>query len=171
VDKDNKFLTFALADEEYGIAILKVREIITLVPITMVPRTAGFVKGVINLRGKVIPVIDLRVRLGMEAIEFTDQTCIIVVDVSSRDDQTLTGIVVDKVSEVLNIHPAEIEETPSLGINLDMNYILGMAKTGAGIKILLNIDLVLNTSEVSFIETGTSEAIEKPAEELTTGVP
>jgi purine-binding chemotaxis protein CheW len=135
----------------------------------MVPRTAGFVKGVINLRGKVIPVIDLRVRLGMEAIEFTDQTCIIVVDVSNRDDQTLTGIVVDKVSEVLNIHPAEIEETPSLGINLDMKYILGMAKTGAGIKILLNIDLVLNTSEVSFIETGTSEAIEKPAEELTTG--
>jgi chemotaxis signal transduction protein len=81
----------------------------------------------------------------------------------------LTGIVVDKVSEVLNIHPAKIEETPSLGINLDMKYILGMAKTGAGIKILLNIDLILNTSEVSFIETGTYEAIEKPSEELTKG--
>lgn len=78
-------------------------------PITMVPRTAGFVKGIINLRGKVIPVINLRVRLGMEAIKFTDQTCIIFVDVSNRDDQILTGIVVDKVSEVLNIHPAEIE--------------------------------------------------------------
>jgi len=82
VVKDNKFLTFALANEEYGIDILKVREIITLVPITMVPRTAGFVKGVINLRVKLIPVINLRVRLGMEAIKFTDQTCIIFVDVS-----------------------------------------------------------------------------------------
>ncbi len=150
--KVGKYLTFALGGEEYGIAILKVMEIITMVPITPVPRTAEFVKGVINLRGKVVPVVDLRVRLGMKPADCTSQTCIIVVEVAEEAGQTITGIVVDEVKEVLNIMAEEIEETPDLGLKLDTGYILGLTKTQARVKILLDIDLVLSPKEVSFVK-------------------
>jgi len=137
--KTGKYLTFFLEDEEYGIGILKVKEIIGMMPITSVPRTPEFVKGVINLRGKVIPVVDLRLKFSMESIEYTDRTCIIVVEIDSNEITVLIGIVVDAVSEVLNIQESEIEETPQFGTSLNTDYILGMAKMEGGVKILLDI--------------------------------
>ncbi|MEA3361404.1 MAG: chemotaxis protein CheW [Thermodesulfobacteriota bacterium] len=150
--KEGKYLTFALADEEYGIGILKIREIIGIMPITSVPRTPEFVKGVINLRGKVIPIIDLRLRFGMEPMEYTDRTCIIVVEINAQDATIQIGAIVDTVSEVLNIKAEDIEDTPAFGTSLDTEYILGMAKVSGGVKILLDIDRVLNSEEIAKLE-------------------
>lgn len=149
---EGKFLTFSLAGEEYGIGILKVKEIIGMMPITMVPRTPDFVKGVINLRGKVIPVADLRRKFGMQGMDYTERTCIIVVEISGQGGSNLMGIVVDSVSEVLNIRSAEIEAAPVLGSALDTNYILGMAKINKGVKILLDIDKVMTWEEINALE-------------------
>jgi len=151
-DREGKYLTFALADEEYGIGILKIREIIGIMPITSVPRTPEFVKGVINLRGKVIPIIDLRLRFGMEPMEYTDRTCIIVVEINAQDITIQIGTIVDTVSEVLNIKAEDIEDTPAFGASLDTEYILGMAKVSGGVKILLDIDKVLNSEEIASLE-------------------
>lgn len=147
VNREGKYLTFSLAGEEYGIGILKVKEIIGMMPITTVPQTPDFMKGVINLRGKVIPVVDLRAKFGMETIGYTERTCIIVVEISSGQTKILMGIVVDAVSEVLNIRAGEIEDTPNFGSQLYTEYILGMAKTNGGVKILLDIDKVLSDAE------------------------
>jgi len=212
-DREGKYLTFSLADEEYGIGILMIREIIGMLPITAVPQTPKFVKGVINLRGKVIPVVDLRLRFGMEEIEYTERTCIIVIETQTlylakcwevkncskkdcpayksrnlrcwlvsgtfcRDEiqgsyhekieecrkcdvykkaqnhnSMLTmGIVVDAVSEVLNIKADEIEDTPAFGTKLDTSYILGMAKIDGAVKMLLDIDRVLNAEEITLLD-------------------
>lgn len=150
--KTGKYLTFILAKEEYGIGILKVKEIIGMMPITTIPRTPKFVKGVINLRGKVIPIIDLRLKFAMEAIPYSDRTCIIVVEVDSDETTVLIGIVVDAVSEVLNIKEDEIEDTPKFGTKLNTEYILGMAKIQKGVKILLNIDQVLSAEEINTLK-------------------
>jgi len=150
--KIGKYLTFSLEKEEYGIGILKVKEIIGMMSITSVPRTPDFVKGVINLRGKVIPVMDLRLKFSMGEIPYTERTCIIVVEIDSDSETVLIGIVVDSVSEVLNIQDNEIEEAPKFGSKLNTDYILGMAKKDGGVKILLNIDKVLSTKEITKIE-------------------
>ena len=150
--KTGKYLSFFLEEEEYGIGILKVKEIIGMMPITSVPRTPEYVKGVINLRGKVIPVIDLRLKFDMNSIEYTERTCIIVVEIDSESSTVLIGIVVDAVSEVLNIKEEEIEETPAFGTQLNTEYILGMAKMEGGVKILLNIDKVLSSEEIASLE-------------------
>ena len=147
-EKEGKYLTFSLACEEYGIGILKIKEIIGMMPITTVPQTPDFVKGVINLRGKVIPVIDLRLRFGMEEMDYTERTCIIVVEIEGTSGNVIIGIVVDSVSEVLNIKSEEIEETPTFGAKLNTDYILGMAKMEGGVKILLDIDKVLTAREI-----------------------
>lgn len=151
--KTGKYLTFYLEEEEYGIGILKVKEIIGMMPITSVPRTPVFVKGVINLRGKVIPVVDLRIKFGMELFPYTERTCIIVVEIETDNALVLIGAVVDAVSEVLNIGEGEIEEPPTFGTKLDISYILGMAKMEGGVKMLLNIDKVLSTSETAALES------------------
>ncbi len=151
-DKEGKYLTFSMANEEYGIGILKIKEIIGMMPITTVPQTPEFVKGVINLRGKVIPVVDLRMRFGMEAIDYTDRTCIIVVEIDGSAVTVQIGIVVDAVSEVLNIKAEEIEDTPTFGTKLNTDYILGMAKMEGGVKILLEIDKVLSSDDISLLE-------------------
>jgi purine-binding chemotaxis protein CheW len=147
VNREGKYLTFTLAKEEYGIGILKVKEIIRIIPITMVPRTPDYVKGVINLRGKVIPVVDLRLKFEMEGAEQTEQSCIIVVEVTDQQRQGLIGVVVDSVSEVLNIKGGDIEDAPTIGTRLDTDYILGMAKMTGGVKILLDIDRVLSNRD------------------------
>lgn len=152
VDKEGKYLTFSLAGEEYGIGILKIKEIIGMMPITTVPQTPEFVKGVINLRGKVIPVIDLRLRFGMDAIDYTERTCIIVVEIDGSAGTVQIGIVVDAVSEVLNVNAEDVEETPTFGAKLNTDYILGMAKMEGGVKILLDIDRVLSGEEIEFLE-------------------
>ena len=151
-EREGKYLTFTLADEEYGIGILKIKEIIGMMPITTVPQTPEFVKGVINLRGKVIPVIDLRLRFGMESIDYTERTCIIVVEMDGTVGTVQIGIVVDSVSEVLNIKGEDIEDTPTFGTKLDTNYIFGMAKMEGGVKILLDINRVLKAEEVELLD-------------------
>jgi purine-binding chemotaxis protein CheW len=150
--REGKYLTFSLDDEEYGIGILKIKEIIGMIPITPVPRTPEHVKGVINLRGKVIPVIDLRLRFGMDAIEYTDRTSIIVVEIKGETGTVMIGIVVDSVSEVLNIKAEDIEDTPTFGTRLDIDYILGMAKMDGKVKILLDIDQVLSAQGIADLE-------------------
>ncbi len=151
-EREGKYLTFSLASEEYGISILKIKEIIGMMAITPVPQTPEFVKGVINLRGKVIPVLDLRLRFGMEAIDYTERTCIIVVEIEGAAGIVMIGIVVDAVSEVLNIKGEDIEDTPTFGTRLNTDFILGMAKMGGGVKILLDIDRVLSAEEIAVLE-------------------
>jgi len=145
LDKEGKYLTFALGPEEYGLEILKVREIIGYMDITAVPQTPHHVKGVINLRGQVIPVIDLRAKFGMETTDVTDQTCIIVVETSQGNRKFSTGIVVDRVQEVLDIAGEDIEEAPQFGASVNTDFILGMGKIGESVKILLDIDKVLSS--------------------------
>ena len=144
-----KYLTFQLAKEEFGIRVLKVREIMGLQEITAVPQTPPHIKGVINLRGKVVPVIDLRLKFGLEAAEYTQRTCIIVTQVQGESGAILMGIVVDGVSEVLNLTAQEIEDTPDFGETVTGRYLLGMAKVKGKVKILLDIDRVLSTQDIS----------------------
>ena len=144
-----KFLTFFLADEEYGIEILKVREIIGMMSVTVVPRTPAFISGVINLRGKVIPIVDLRLKFAMQAMESTEETCIIVV----RAQNIEMGIVVDRVSEVLDIVSSTIDDAPSFGTEVQTEYLLGIAKTAGRVQLLLDIDKVLSTQELVILPT------------------
>ncbi len=150
-NKGGKYLTFALGKEEYGLEILKVREIIGYMDITAVPRTPSYVKGVINLRGQVIAVIDLRAKFNMEAAERTEQTCVIVVEIKQGGRKLSTGIIVDHVSEVLDIAGEKIEEPPTFGASVDTDFILGMGKIGDSVKILLDIDRVLGEEEINML--------------------
>jgi len=156
-NRGGKFLSFYLKDEEYGIEILKVREIIGILPITRVPRTPDFVKGVINLRGKIIAVTDLRSRFEMEERETTDETCIIVVRANGLE----IGVIVDKVSEVLDISDAEIEDVPSFGTDVRTEYLLGIGNTNGRVRLLLDISRILIAEDVANIldEAGIGEAV------------
>lgn len=147
--KEGKYLTFALGPEEYGLEILKVREIIGYMEITAVPQTPHEVKGVINLRGQVIPVVDLRAKFGMETVEVTDESCIIVVEITQADRSFSISIMVDRVEEVLDIAAEDIEEAPQFGASVDTGFILGMGKIGESVKILLDIDRVLAGDDLS----------------------
>jgi len=148
IRKEGKYLTFALADEQYGIDILKIKEIIGMMDVTSVPQTPAYVKGVINLRGKVIPVIDLRLKFGMSSKGYDARTCIIVVEVQGgRSESLRMGIVVDSVSEVANFKSEHIEPTPDFGTSLNTDYILGMAKVDKSVIILLDIDRILAPDE------------------------
>jgi purine-binding chemotaxis protein CheW len=144
-----KYLTFVLAGEEYGLPVLKVREIIKMMDITAVPQVPRHVKGVLNLRGKVIPVIDLRLTFGFTESEATARTCIIVVEVARAVGPVMMGIVVDHVSDVLNVIAEEIEETPEFGDRVCTDYMKGVAKVKGTVKILLDLDRVLGTENVS----------------------
>lgn len=144
-----KYLTFVLADEEYGLEILKVREIIQMMDITGVPNIPDYVKGVINLRGKVIPVVDQRLKFGMPEAERSDQTCIIVVNLGNVE----TGIIVDSVSEVLDIAEEDIDDTPAFGGSIDTDFILGIGKIGESVKILLDISKVLCSANLADVRT------------------
>jgi purine-binding chemotaxis protein CheW len=143
-NRGGKFLSFFLKDEEYGIEILKVQEILGMLPITRVPRTPDSVKGVINLRGKIIPVTDLRLRFGMEEREITAETCTIVVHAAGLE----IGVIVDKVSEVLDIADSEVEDVPSFGSDVGTDYLLGIGNTNGRVRLLLDIDRILVTSEI-----------------------
>lgn len=148
-DREGKYLTFALAQEEYGLEILKVREIIGYIDVTAIPQTPQYVKGVINLRGQVIPVVDLRAKFGMDTTDVTDQTCIIVVEINHGSRTFSTGIVVDQVQEVLDVAGESIEEAPQFGATVDTDFILGIAKIGDSVKILLDIDKVLAGTDLT----------------------
>ncbi len=151
-----KYLTVVLENEAYGIAVLKVREIIRMQKITPVPQMPGFVKGVINLRGRVIPVVDLRVKFGLKA-EFAERTCIVVVQVKLPSEQVVQmGLIVDSVEEVVTLTDAEIEPTPDFGAKVDTTYLLGMAKVKGQVKTLLDIDRVVAPETVSAIAQATA---------------
>ena len=137
--REGKYLTFALGREDYGLEILKVREIIGIMNITAVPQVPVYVKGVINLRGKVIPVIDLRLKFGMPSIDITPETCIIIVNLKD----VLIGIIIDRVKEVLEIKQDKIEASPNFGADVHTDFILGIAKFNDSVKILLNIERIL----------------------------
>lgn len=147
-----KYLTFDLGEEVYGIGILKVQEIIGLMNVTKVPRTPECVRGVINLRGKVIPVMDLRLKFGMESKEDTERTCIIVVQVTWERSEITMGILVDEVSEVVDIASAQIEDTPSFGVTVDTDFILGMGKVNDRVIMLLDSDKVLSGAEIEAVD-------------------
>jgi purine-binding chemotaxis protein CheW len=152
LDRGGKYLTFQLASEEFGIQVLKVREIIGVQDITAVPQTPAWIKGVINLRGKVIPVIDLRLKFAMPSMAYGQRTCIIVAQLVSGGENMLMGVVVDGVSEVLNIAATEIEDTPDFGASVPTPYILGLAKQKGKVKILLDIDRVLTSTELDGLQ-------------------
>jgi purine-binding chemotaxis protein CheW len=143
-----KYLTFGLGREEFAIQVMRVREIMGVQEITAVPQMPDYVKGVINLRGKVIPVVDLRLKFAMPAQEYTQRTCIIVVQIDHEDTKVLTGVVVDEVSEVLTLQPGDIEDTPDFGRGVATPYLLGMAKVKGKVKILLDINKVMSDQEM-----------------------
>lgn len=147
-ERAGKYLTFFLAGEEYGLEILKVQEIIGMMGVTPVPRTPKFIRGVINLRGKVIPIIELRTKFEMDTVDYTDETCIIVVQTHGLQ----MGIVVDKVSEVMDIPASDIEDSPSFGDEVRTDYILGIGKSEDRVKILLDIDKVLSSQELQDLQ-------------------
>jgi purine-binding chemotaxis protein CheW len=138
-----KYLTFQLAKEEFAVQVLHVREIMGVQEITAVPQMPHHVKGVLNLRGKVIPVVDLRLKFGLPEIEYTQRTCIIVVQTEGEAGRVSTGIIVDGVSEVLMLQPADIEDTPAFGVGAATPYLLGLAKIKSKVKILLDINKVI----------------------------
>jgi purine-binding chemotaxis protein CheW len=160
-EKEGKYLTFALGPEEYGLEILKVREIIGYMAITAVPQMPAYVKGVINLRGQVIPVIDLRAKFGMNIATVTEETCIIVVEIRQDGRKFSTGIVVDHVQEVLDIDGENIEEAPQFDSSVNTDFIMGMGKIGDSVKILLDIDKVLSMSNIKAISDAVVNSTEK----------
>lgn len=155
-----KYLTFTLDEEVYGIEILKVQEIIGMMPVTPVPRAPRYVRGVINLRGKVIPVIDLRSKFGMEPRESTSRTCIIVMQVKRDAEEVTMGIIVDEVSEVLDIAVDQLESTPSFGSDVETDFIRGMGKVGKRVVILLEMDEVLSDADVTLALPERADAAE-----------
>jgi purine-binding chemotaxis protein CheW len=146
-----KYLSFQLDAETYGIEILKVQEIIGIMNVTHVPRTPTYVRGVVNLRGKVIPVVDLRLKFDLDAQEDTDRTCIIVVYVSCNGVPVTMGIIVDEVSEVMDIRLEQLEPAPSFGASVDTDFILGMGKVGQKVILILDVDRVLTYQEVDYV--------------------
>jgi purine-binding chemotaxis protein CheW len=160
VMRGGKFLTFQLGGETYGLEILKVQEIMGLITITRVPKTPHFIRGVINLRGKVIPVVDLRRKFGLSHKDDTERTCIIVVQVSRGGMQVTMGAIVDEVSEVLDIKDDQIERPPEFGSHVDTAFILGIGKVGQKVVMLLDVDRVLTADEV---DSAAAAAVEEEA--------
>ncbi|MBU8871311.1 MAG: chemotaxis protein CheW [Gemmatimonadales bacterium] len=150
--QEGKYLSFVLGREEYGLEILKVQEINGMMGVTKVPRTPAYIRGVINLRGRVIPIICLREHFKLSRVEETEKTCIIVVQVQSKDTSLTMGIIVDEVSEVLNIGRKQIEPAPSFGGGMDdADFITGMGKLEEKVVILLDIDRLLQYEDLAMI--------------------
>lgn len=147
-----KYLTFHLAGEEYGIAIMKVQEIIGLAPITQIPTLPTYCRGVINLRGKLITTIDLRLKLGFDAKADSERTCIVIVESSEKTDQRHFGLIVDEVAEVLDLSPDNINPAPDYGGNLDAQFIHGIGMVNDEVKILLDVDRVLSNEAIPVSE-------------------
>jgi purine-binding chemotaxis protein CheW len=151
--RGGKYLTFGLGKEEFAIQVMRVREIMGIQEITAVPQTPAYVKGVLNLRDKVIPVVDLRLKFGLPELEYTQRTCIIVAQIENLSEKLMLGIIVDGVSEVLTLPAADIEDTPDFGNGVETPYILGMAKIKSKVKILLDINQVFTAQEVARLES------------------
>jgi purine-binding chemotaxis protein CheW len=151
--ESNKYLTFGLGDEGYAIPILKIKEIIGMLKITKVPRLPAFIKGVINLRGQIIPIIDLRLKFGLEAKDYDDRTSIIVVELETDSTLITSGIVVDTVNEVLEIDAKDIEDPPKYGTEVNQGFLIGMGKVKDNVIMLLNVMKILSVDEIKKLET------------------
>lgn len=150
--KAGKYLTFQLGKEVYGLEILRVQEIIGMMSVTHVPKTPGFVRGVINLRGKIIPVVDLRLKFGLESLADTERTCIVVVQVGWAGASVIMGLIVDEVSEVMSVSGDRIEAPPSFGRGVDTEFLMGMGKVGQKVVMLLDVDKVFSTGELAQVQ-------------------
>ena len=146
-----KYLTFQLGDEVYGLGILKVQEIIGMMLVTCIPRTPIYIRGVINLRGKVIPVVELRKTFELKTIEDTEKTCIIVIQVSTGESAMTMGLLVDEVSEVLDIAAEQLEDAPQFGTSVNTDFIMGIGKVDDKVVMLLDVNKVLNTQELTAV--------------------
>lgn len=152
-----KYLTFVLADEDYGLEILKIQEIIGMMTITTMPRTPDYVRGVINLRGKVIPVLDMRRKFDLPTTEDTSRTCIIVTQIDNGDTTLTTGIVVDRVSEVLDIAVEQIDPPPDFGGGVETRFILGLGKVNDRVIMLLDINSILTSDDMKLMQSAAEE--------------
>lgn len=146
-----KYLTFRLADEEYGLEIMKVQEIIGIIPVTKVPRVPEYVRGVMNLRGRIFPTIELRAKFGLERVEDTDKTCIIVVELTTSKGKVNMGVIVDEVAEVMDFTTDNIDAAPEFGTAMNTDFILGVGIVKGSVKILLDVDKVLSVEEVATV--------------------
>ncbi|MBU1078562.1 MAG: chemotaxis protein CheW [Spirochaetes bacterium] len=156
--KQNKYMTFTLDKETYGVDILKIKEIIGVIDITPVPRMPEFIKGVINLRGSIIPVIDLRLKIGFEERAYDERTCIIIVEIGDSRESIKLGIIVDRVLEVANYTSNDLEPAPNFGLKIDTSFILSMAKKEGKVVSILDIDALLTTQDVNIIRTTKKKA-------------
>ena len=160
---DGQLFTFLLSNEIYGIEISKVREVMDFKKVTTVPKTPDFMKGVINLRGGVVPVIDLRLKFGMEETEKTVDTCIIIVDITVDGEKTFIGALADSVKEVITIEPENIEPAPKIGTKLDTDFIKGMGKHDDEFVIVLDIEKIFTAEELIMVNESSTEKKEKIA--------
>ena len=149
-----QYLTFKLEDEVFALDISKVREVLDFTTITKVPRTPEFMRGVINLRGSVVPVVDLRLKFGMSKTEKTVNTCIIITEVTVDGDTTILGTLADSVQEVMNLETDHIEPAPKIGTKLNVGFIKGMGKQGEHFTIIIDIDKIFSTEELALVEEG-----------------
>jgi purine-binding chemotaxis protein CheW len=147
-----KFLTFLLGEEIYGIPIKKAKEIIGMMAVTHIPKMQGYIKGVINLRGKIIPIVDLRLRLDMAEKAYTERTCIIVIEVDNRDNHRLVGITVDAVSEVVTIQQSDIEPPPQYDAQIEGDFLTGLGKSKEKVIMILDIEKILNREELAHLK-------------------
>jgi purine-binding chemotaxis protein CheW len=154
-ERAGKYLTFELSNEVYGLPVLRVREVIGKQGVAKIPHAPEYVKGVINLRGKVIPIIDLRMKFGLKQVEQTDRTCIIVVQLNVRKSTVLAGAVVDRVSEVVTVAAADIDDTPDFGDGTNLPYVLGIAKTKDGVRILVDPDVLFEVAQLMQMQAAT----------------
>ncbi len=148
-----QYLTFFLADEEYAINIQRVKEIIEYTTVTKVPKVPEWIRGVINLRGNVVPVVDLTVRFGLEERPVTKTTCIVIVEVEQDSERTVMGVIADAVNQVIDFGPKDIEDAPAFGTRVRLEYLFGMGKLGKKFALILNIDSVLNSTELLTVTT------------------
>ena len=155
-----QYLTFFLADEEYAINIQRVKEIIEYTTATKVPKVPEWIRGVINLRGSVVPVVDLTVRFGLEERPVTKTTCIVIVEVEQDSERTVMGVIADAVNQVIDLAPKDIEEPPAFGTRVRLEYLFGMGKLGKKFALILNIDSVLSNAELLTVSTLQSEPVD-----------
>jgi chemotaxis signal transduction protein len=156
------FLTFSVGDEEYGVPVLAVREILEYDTVTRVPRAPAFIRGVINLRGRVVPVVDLAVRFGLAPRPVTPRSCIVIVEVAWEGEPVVLGLVADTVSQVIELLPGEIEPPPTFGASVDVAFLKGLGRVGRGFVLLLDIDRVFSSTEVAEIGTTAAAAPDAP---------
>lgn len=156
-----QYLTFFLAEEEYAINIQRVKEIIEYTTVTKVPKVPEWIRGVINLRGNVVPVVDLAVRFGLEERPVTKTTCIVVVEVEQDSERTVMGVIADAVNQVIDLAPKDIEDPPAFGTRMRLEYLFGMGKLGKKFALILKIDSVLSTAELLTVSTIQSEPVDE----------